>query len=70
VVAASRGAEETSQASDVDLVPLGELIRRTPGAHVDRADPLRRAMAAMFVHSSVRAAVCRDIDNTRRAEPH
>jgi len=33
VIAASRSAEEALQAADADLVPMGELIRRTPGAH-------------------------------------
>jgi hypothetical protein len=33
VIAASRNAEQALQAADADLVPLGELIRRTPGAH-------------------------------------
>ena len=29
----SRGGDKAVQAADADLVPLGELIRRTPGAH-------------------------------------
>ena len=29
----SRNAEQALQVADADLVPLGELIRRTPGAH-------------------------------------
>jgi len=33
VIAASRSGDKAVQAADADLVPLGELIRRTPGAH-------------------------------------
>jgi len=33
MVATSNSAEHQSPSADADLVPLNELIRRTPGAH-------------------------------------
>ena len=38
----SSAAEEALQAAEADLLPLGELIRRTPGAHrIGSIDDLR-----------------------------
>ena len=42
MIAASRNAEQALQVADADLVPLGELIRRTPGAPlISSIDDLR-----------------------------
>jgi hypothetical protein len=42
VIAASGSADKAVQAADADLMPLGELIRRTPGAHrIGSIDDLR-----------------------------